>query len=53
MLSRRGPRSVRATGASAEPGLIVRLEAVLQAWLRTSENSVMAKFAEFSFPDVG
>src|SRR5215213_9564496 len=39
MLSRRGPRSVRGTGAAAEPGLIVPLEAVLQAWLRTLEES--------------
>src|SRR5215204_3998425 len=39
MLSRRGPRSVRGTGATAEPGLIVPLEAVLQAWLRTLEES--------------
>src|SRR5215216_6806734 len=43
MLSRRGPRY--GTGATAEPGLIVRLEAVLQAWLRTSPFGISAKFA--------
>src|SRR5215204_3937279 len=43
MLSRRGPRY--GTGATAEPGLIVRLEAVLQAWLRTSPWRSCKKFA--------
>src|SRR5215207_3281510 len=43
MLSRRGPRY--GTGATAAPGLIVRLEAVLQAWLRTSPWRSSKKFA--------